>query len=73
MLSFARQNDGNHIMVLANLTDTASNFAITDGPAAGEWRDALTGNADTIRLGATRRYNPWEIRVLVRNTAEDTE
>ena len=53
------------VLVLFNLSDSPAQFQITDGPAAGAWTDALTGNNDTIRLGATRTYGPWQGVVLV--------
>jgi len=67
ILSFAREKDGNRVLVFFNLSDEPADFQITDGPAAGAWVDALTGDRDTIRLGATRTYGPWQGRVLVSN------
>ena len=67
VLSFAREKNGNRVLVLFNLSDSPAHFQITDGPAAGAWTDALTGNNDTIRLGATRTYGPWQGVVLVSN------
>ncbi|MHA7900141.1 MAG: alpha-amylase family glycosyl hydrolase [Henriciella sp.] len=67
ILSFAREKDGNQVLVFFNLSDQPAEFQITDGPAAGAWTDALTGNKDTIRLGATRTYGPWSGTVLVSN------
>ena len=67
ILSFAREKDGNQVLVFFNLSDQPADFQITDGPAAGAWTDALTGNADTIRLGATRTYGPWQGKVLISN------
>ncbi|MEM9573066.1 MAG: alpha-amylase family glycosyl hydrolase [Pseudomonadota bacterium] len=67
VLSFAREKDGNRVLIFFNLSDQPADFQITDGPAAGAWTDALTGNRDTIRLGATRTYGPWQGTVLVSN------
>lgn len=65
ILSFAREKDGNRVLVFFNLSNEPADFQITDGPVAGAWVDALTGNADTIRLGATRTYGPWRGTVLI--------
>lgn len=67
VLSFARAKDGNHVLIFFNLSNEPADFQITDGPAAGAWVDALTGNKDTIRLGATRTFGPWQGVVLVSN------
>ncbi|NQY98929.1 MAG: alpha amylase C-terminal domain-containing protein, partial [Henriciella sp.] len=67
ILSFAREKDGNHVLVFFNLSDEVADFQITDGPAAGGWVDALTDNNDTIRLGATRTLSHWRGKVLVAN------
>ncbi|MEO1661915.1 MAG: alpha-amylase family glycosyl hydrolase [Pseudomonadota bacterium] len=67
ILSFAREKDGNQVLVLFNLSDREAQFKLTDGPAAGAWIDALTGEAETLRLGAGRRLAPWQGRVLVKN------
>lgn len=67
VLSFAREKDGNQVLVFFNLSGAPAAFTITDGPAAGAWTDALTGEPDTIRLGATRTYQPWQGRVLISN------
>ena len=67
ILSFAREKDGNQVLVFFNLSDQPAGFEITDGPAAGAWTDALSGSHDTIRLGATRTYGPWQGKVLISN------
>ncbi len=65
VLSFAREKDGNRVLVLFNLSPERAEFQVTDGPAAGAWVDALTGDVDTIRLGASRSLAPWQGRVFV--------
>ena len=65
ILSFAREKDGNRVLVLFNLSDEPATFQITDGPVAGTWRDALTDDIDTIQRGAMRTYGPWQGAVLV--------
>ncbi|NQY98881.1 MAG: alpha-amylase [Henriciella sp.] len=71
ILSFAREKNGNQVLVFFNLSDELADFQITDGPAAGGWVDAVTGNNDTIRLGATRILSPWRGKVLVANENEN--
>lgn len=67
ILSFAREKDGNRVLVLFNLSPNSATFTVSDGPAAGVWVDALNGDTDTIALGSTRTYTPWQGRVLTRN------
>jgi glycosidase len=67
ILSFAREKDGNRVLVFFNLSDQPAEYQITDGPASGAWVDALSGNNDTIRLGAARILGPWDGVVLVSN------
>ena len=71
ILSFAREKDGNWVLVFFNLSDSPADFQITDGPAAGAWTDALSGDTDTIRLGAARTYGPWQGKVLISNKNKD--
>ncbi|MEE2930233.1 MAG: alpha-glucosidase C-terminal domain-containing protein, partial [Pseudomonadota bacterium] len=67
ILSFAREKNGNRVLIFFNLSDEPADFQITDGPAAGAWVDALTNTNDTIRLGAGRTLGPWDGVVLVSN------
>lgn len=71
ILSFAREKDGNQVLVFFNLSGDFADFQITDGPVAGAWTDALTGNNDTIRLGAGRTLIPWQGVVLITNEDKD--
>ena len=64
VLSFGREKDGNRVLVLFNLSAESADFELTDGPAAGAWIDALSGQEDTLRLGATRSLAPWQGRVF---------
>lgn len=71
ILSFAREKDGNQVLVFFNLSGEPADFQITEGPAAGAWTDALSGNDDTIRLGTARTYGPWQGKVLISNKDKD--
>ena len=64
VLSFAREKDGNRVLVLFNLSPQRAVFEVTDGPAAGAWIDALSGQKETLRLGASRSLDPWQGRVF---------
>lgn len=65
ILSFAREKDGNRVVVLFNLSNEMADFQITDGPAAGAWTDALSGSSHTVRLGASMFLSPWSGKVLI--------
>ena len=67
ILSFAREKDGNAVLVFYNLSDAEAEFQITDGPVAGDWVAALTGASDTLRLGARRTLQAWDGKVLISN------
>ncbi|MCR9194084.1 MAG: alpha-amylase family glycosyl hydrolase [Hyphomonas sp.] len=71
VLSFSREKDGNQVLVFFNLSGAPADFRITDGPAAGAWTDALTGDNDTISLGAGRTLAPWQGVVLITNKDKD--
>ena len=66
VLSFARQKDGNHVLVLFNLSATPVTFELTDGPVAGDWTEALTDTSENLQLGAQRTLAPWQGLVLTR-------
>ncbi|MEL7283043.1 MAG: alpha-amylase family glycosyl hydrolase [Pseudomonadota bacterium] len=67
VLSFAREKDGNRVLVFFNLSASPAEFQITDGPAAGAWTDGLSSDRDNIRLGATRGLDAWQGMVLISN------
>lgn len=67
VLSFAREKNGNRVLVFFNLSGERAEFQITDGPAAGAWMDGLTGERNTIRLGASRGLDAWQGMVLISN------
>ncbi len=67
IVSFAREKDGNKIVAFFNLSAERVEYTIEDGPAAGAFTDVLTGDPDTIRLGAGRALQPWSASVLLEN------
>ena len=71
ILSFAREKDGNRILVLFNLSDQVAKFDLTDGPVKGEWEDALSGAGLTLELASKSTLQAWQGKVLVSN--KDTE
>ena len=67
ILSFAREKDGNRVVVLFNLSAASAAYELTDGPVAGDWVDALTGAPETLALGNTGTLEAWQGKVLISN------
>lgn len=67
ILSFAREKDGNRVLVLFNLSSTAASFSVTDGPAEGAWSDAFTGTGVDINFGVETTLAPWQGKILIIN------
>jgi len=71
VLSFARHKDDNHVLVLFNLSASSATFELTDGPAAGIWRDAFNSAPEELALGDTRTLEPWQGKVLISNNNKE--
>lgn len=67
ILSFAREKDGNRVVVLFNLSASRAAYELTDGPVVGDWVDALTGASETLALGSTGTLKAWQGKVLISN------
>lgn len=67
ILSFAREKNGNRVLVLFNLSSTTASFSVTDGPAEGAWTDVFTGAGMDIDFGAETTLAPWQGKILIIN------
>lgn len=67
ILSFAREKNGNRVLVLFNLSSTMASFSVTDGPAEGAWTDVFTGTGMDIDVGAETTLAPWQGKILIIN------
>ncbi|MEO1360075.1 MAG: alpha-glucosidase C-terminal domain-containing protein, partial [Pseudomonadota bacterium] len=70
VLSFAREKDGNAVLVLYNLSDQPAAFTLTDGPVAGTWMNAFNDTAMDLSLGATNSIGAWQGLVLTKKDNE---
>ena len=70
VLSFAREKDGNAVLVLYNLSDRPAEFTLTDGPVAGNWTPAFEGEEMALSLGKSHSLGAWQGLVL---TKQDNE
>jgi len=68
IVSFARERDANKVLALFNLSATDASFTLNDGPAAGHYTEALSGNARTVELGGTLSLGPWSFMVLIEDS-----
>ncbi len=66
VLSFAREKDGNAVLVLYNLSDQPADFTLTDGPIAGTWTTAFDTNEMGLSLGRSVSLGAWQGLVLTK-------
>ncbi len=68
VFSFVRAKGGDKVLALFNMSGEAQDVALTDGPAAGRYTDAVDGSALTVALGDRVTLAPWTSRLLVAAT-----
>ncbi len=73
VVSFARRAGTNKVLALFNLSPDSVYPALIDGPVAGTYQDALTGETHTLALGDYVALGPWSSLVLVETTAPEAE
>jgi hypothetical protein len=61
---WVRQQDGNKVVGLLNLSDAPVKATLADGLAAGEYRDFRTGDAVAVSAGDTVSLPAWGFRLL---------
>ena len=64
LFGWVRQKDGNKVVGLFNLSDTAVEARLADGLAAGTYREFRDGDAVTIAAGDTVSLPAWGFRLL---------
>ncbi|HMX05167.1 MAG TPA: alpha-glucosidase C-terminal domain-containing protein [Chitinophagales bacterium] len=61
---FAREKDGNKVLVVANLTAEISNIVFAN--EAGKYIDAISGKKEKVKATEKMTLKPWEVKVLVK-------
>ncbi|HNJ90009.1 MAG TPA: alpha-amylase family glycosyl hydrolase [Chitinophagales bacterium] len=61
---FAREKDGNKVLVVANLTAEISNIVFAN--EAGKYIDAMSGKKEKVKATEKMTLKPWEVKVLVK-------
>jgi glycosidase len=65
-LTFVRADpEGDRVLAAFNFTPEAASVTLGEGPYAGTWSDAWTGEPFTLEPGASVSLPPWGYRVLV--------
>ena len=66
VLSFVRENDQDKVLAMMNFSGETQRFTFSDGPFAGEYRDAFSGEPLDVDRDTWFELPPWGYRVLVR-------
>jgi glycosidase len=66
LFSFSREVGESKIVALMNMSGEAVETTLTDGPYAGIYRDAFTGQVVELAPGAAVSLGPWENLILRR-------
>jgi len=64
LFGFVRQQDGNKVLALFNLSGEPVEATLADGLAAGTYSEFQTGNAVTLAAGDTVSLPTWGFRLL---------
>ncbi len=73
IVSFARQSGDNKVVVLANLSPRTVYSAILDGPVDGDYTNAFTGEAQSLKIGDYVSIEPWSSLILTNNKNQSAE
>jgi glycosidase len=65
VLSFVREQDGDRVLGAFNLSPEDRTVVLGDGPQAGDWADAFTGEPVTLERDQDLTIPAWGYRVLV--------
>ncbi|MEJ2535197.1 MAG: alpha-amylase family glycosyl hydrolase, partial [Gammaproteobacteria bacterium] len=66
VLTFVRRNAEDAVFGLFNFSGEARRARLLDGPFAGAWRDALSGEEFDLERDSVVALEPWSFRVLLR-------
>ncbi|WP_129337996.1 alpha-amylase family glycosyl hydrolase [Cellulomonas endophytica] len=66
VLAFVRDAGDDAVLAVLNLSPQAREVTLLDGPAAGTWTDAVTGERRTVALGDRLPLDAWGFVVLTR-------
>ncbi|HET7399003.1 MAG TPA: alpha-amylase family glycosyl hydrolase [Intrasporangium sp.] len=66
VLSFVREQEGDKVFAAFNFSPQGQTVRLTDGPHAGDYRDAFSGEAVSLSEEESLTLPPWGYRVLTR-------
>jgi glycosidase len=70
LFAFVREQDGNRVVGLFNLSGEPVAATLADGLAAGRYSEFRTGADITLAAGATVTLEPWGFRLLASGSAD---
>jgi glycosidase len=70
VFAFVREQDGNKVVALFNLSDRPVEAHLADGLAAGRYREFRTGEEATLAAGMPVGLEPWGFRLLASGSTE---
>tara|TARA_B100000678_G_scaffold286291_2_gene290798 strand:+ start:1 stop:1155 length:1155 start_codon:yes stop_codon:yes gene_type:complete len=71
LFGWVRQQGGNKVVGLFNLSDEAVEATLADGLAAGTYREFASGDPVTVSAGDTISLPAWGFRLLAKGSAQD--
>ena len=66
LFAFIREQDGNRVVGLFNLSAEPVMAILNDGLAAGVYREFRTGQSVTVTAGAKVTLEPWAFQLLAK-------
>ncbi len=66
VFSFVREQDGDKVLAVFNMSGTAQQIGFVDGPFAGTYRDFVDEAPVTVAQDSTMLLPPWSFRLLAR-------
>ena len=68
VLSFVRQQDGNKIFAVFNLSGKPQNIAFKESLHHGEYTESLSGTGTAFPMKQVLALGPWQYRIYVSGT-----
>jgi cyclomaltodextrinase / maltogenic alpha-amylase / neopullulanase len=65
-LSFSREQNGDKVIALFNLSADSSEIKINDDNLSGNYNDFFSGELKSLKKNETFYLQPWEYKIFVR-------